>query len=78
MQVYHLGVKFALLHGEIKEDIYVEQSSGFEGPGKEDLAEHKTGCKSLNGRLFFKCDGQLLFCCPQNQICIRSTIMPRD
>lgn len=37
MQVHHLGVKFAFLHGEIKEDIYVEQSPGFEEPRKEDL-----------------------------------------
>jgi len=37
MQVRHLGVNTAFLHGEFKEDIYVKQPLGFEKPGKEDL-----------------------------------------
>ena len=35
-QVYQLDVKSAFLHGELKEDIYVQQPTGFLKKGKED------------------------------------------
>ncbi|XP_053166755.1 uncharacterized protein LOC128351321 isoform X1 [Hemicordylus capensis] len=37
MQVEHLDIKTAFLHGEIEEDIYMQQPPGFEEPGKKGL-----------------------------------------
>ena len=37
MNVRHIDVKSAYLHGRLQEDIYMEQPRGFVQPGKEKL-----------------------------------------
>jgi hypothetical protein len=35
-RVHHMGVKSAFLNGDLKEEVYVHQPSGFAIPDKED------------------------------------------
>ena len=40
LNLYHLNVKTTFLHGELDEEIYMEQPEGTKEPGKEDWVCH--------------------------------------
>lgn len=62
-KIYHLDVKTAFLHGELKEEVYVQQPEGFEKKGEEEkvykLAKALYGLRQAPRAWNIKLDGIL-------------------
>jgi hypothetical protein len=61
-RVHHMDVKSAFLNGDLKEEVYVHQPSGFTIPGKEGkvLRLRKAGTKGVECQVGFHTQGDVL------------------